>query len=352
MKLFSMAWLPLLLAGGIAGVSSSPAGIHVRKAPHSTAVSCPVANDIYPCVCTATPDGFSLDMDCSDVIDEAQLEEVFKANFPTSSFRRLTIYQNKNLRVLRDGAFGNTSFEEIWITDGVLTEVQEAALSGSALRALTLVFNMNNLSIFPFTTLISFSRLLSLDLRSNNLQVFPRIISGSLQVLYLSLNPLGDLPVDAFEGTPSLIDLHLSSTELTEILPGTLDGLTNLRIVDLGSNRLQELATNSVQCNSNTGLVDLGYNQIRSVQPNAFPGLVGGWLYIHHNLLTTLEEEVWRPLVENDGYIDPYGNPLLCGCDIAWLVRNGTLLEAVDVYTTCADGRVLASLDPADYDHC
>lgn len=46
------------------------------------------------------------------------------------------------------------------------------------------------------------------------------------------------------------------------------------------------------------------------------------------------------------------GNPLLCGCDIAWLVRNHTLLEAVDVYTTCADGRLLASLDPADYDHC
>lgn len=219
MKLLSTVCLSLVLAGGMAS-SSSTGGLHDREAPHSTAVSCPVEDDIQPCVCTTTPDGSSLDMDCSEVIDETQLEEVFMANFPNSSFRMLTIYQNKNLKVLRDGAFGNISFEEIRISDGVLTEVQEEALSGSASRALTLVFNMNNITTFPFTTLINFPRLLSLDLRANNLQGFPLIISGSLQVLYLSLNPLGDLPVDAFGGTPSLTDLHLPNTELEQILPG------------------------------------------------------------------------------------------------------------------------------------
>lgn len=219
-----MLCLLLLLAGGIPCGCSSPVEPQVRRAQHSAAVSCPVAEDISPCLCTTALDGLSLDMDCSRVLDEDQLETVFLANFPVSAFRRLTIYQNKNLQVLRNGALGNTSYEEIWITDGVLTEVQDMALSGSASTARTLVLNMNNLTIFPFAALSTFTELLSLDLRTNNLQGFPSITSPTLEVLYLSHNPLGNLPVDAFAGTPSIIDLHLSSAELTQILPGECRG--------------------------------------------------------------------------------------------------------------------------------
>lgn len=314
--------------------------------------SCPNDADIRPCECTVSSDGLYLDMDCSMVQDEEQLEAVFQADFPDSAFRRFAIHENKQLRVLRDGTFEFVTFEEIWITDGVLEKIEDAALSNSASTARSLIFNINNISVFPFSTLGNFKELLSLDLRVNNLQGFPKLTSSTLEVLYLSHNPLGELPVDAFAGTPSIIDLHLSNNKITQILPGTFQSLTNLRNVGLGNNQLTELVENSVQCNSNTGLVDLGYNELRTVHPNAFPGLSGGWLYIHHNYITTLEEDVWRPTVDNDGYLDPYGNPLLCGCDIAWLLQDAILLDAVDIYTTCADGRRLIDLDPVDYNHC
>ncbi|KAK8399281.1 hypothetical protein O3P69_003418 [Scylla paramamosain] len=235
------------------------------------AISCPNDADIRPCECTVSLDGFSLDMDCSKVQDEDQLEAVFQADFPTSAFRRFTIHQNKQLRILRDGTFKLVTFEEIWITDGILEKIEDAALSNSASTARSLIFNINNISVFPFSTLNNFKELLSLDLRVNNLQGFPKLTSSTLQVLYLSHNPLGGLPVDAFAGTPSIIDLHLSNTEIPQILPGTLEALPNLRNVGLGNNHLKELAQNSVQCNSNTGLVDLGYNELRTVHPNAFP---------------------------------------------------------------------------------
>ncbi|XP_045130391.1 oplophorus-luciferin 2-monooxygenase non-catalytic subunit-like isoform X2 [Portunus trituberculatus] len=316
------------------------------------ATSCPNDADIRPCECIVSSDGFSLDMDCSKVQDEEQLKAVFQADFPTSAFRRFTIHQNKQLRILRDGTFNYVTFEEIWITDGILEKIEDAALSDSASTARNLIFNLNNISIFPFSILSNFEELLSLDLRVNNLQGFPKLTSSTLKILYLSHNPLGSLPVDAFGGTPSITDLHLSNTKITEILPGTLQGLPKLRNIGLGNNQLKELVENSVQCNSNTGLVDLGYNELRTVHPNAFPGFRSGWLYIHHNYITTLEENVWRILVEHDGYLDPYGNPLLCGCDIAWLLNNATLRDAVDKYTTCADGRKLIDLNPTDYDHC
>lgn len=182
--------------------------------------SCPNGADIHPCECIVSSDGLSLDMDCSKVLDEEQLEAVFQADFPTSTFRRFTIHQNKQLQILRDGTFNFVTFEEIWITDGILEKVEDAALSSSAPTVRSLIFNLNNISVFPFSTLSDFKELLSLDLRVNNLQGFPKLASSTLQTLYLSHNPLGGLPVDAFAGTPSIIDLHLSNTKITQILPG------------------------------------------------------------------------------------------------------------------------------------
>lgn len=42
-----------------------------------------------------------------------------------------------------------------------------------------------------------------------------------------------------------------------------------------------------------------------------FTGLTG-WVYIHHNHLTELRESVWRNLLEIEGYVDPYGELLIC----------------------------------------
>lgn len=56
---------------------------------------------------------------------------------------------------------------------------------------------------------------------------------------------------------------------------------------------------------------------------------------------------------ENNRPISPWpGNPLVCGCDIAWLLNTSFIGQISPMFTTCEDGRMLALLDPADYAEC
>ncbi|XP_042216928.1 oplophorus-luciferin 2-monooxygenase non-catalytic subunit-like [Homarus americanus] len=314
-------------------------------------LACPVEEDIIPCVCSQW-NKISLDLDCSDVEDEDDLARVFKANFPYPQFRRLTIKNNQHVKVLRKSDLGNITFEQFWITDGVLEEVEEGALSTSASTIVNLVFNFNNISSFPFLDLKDFPMLTSLDMRHNEIKGFPELYSETLGSLFLSVNPLGELPVHAFANTPSLVNIHLSQTRIPEIIPGTFENLKLLKNLGMGANLITHLDENAIQCSHTTGLIDLGYNTIRDVHVNAFPGLVNGWIYIHHNGIKFLEEEVWKPLIDSGGYIDPYGNPLECGCDVAWVVRDPVVRDGFDIYTSCADGQMLVDLDPFDYVPC
>ena len=44
------------------------------------------------------------------------------------------------------------------------------------------------------------------------------------------------------------------------------------------------------------------------------------------------------------------GNPLTCGCDIAWLVSNSTYLNKT--YGICKNGTDIQDLNSSGYDHC
>lgn len=52
-------------------------------------------------------------------------------------------------------------------------------------------------------------------------------------------------------------------------------------------------------------------------------------------------------------YIVPLGNPLVCGCDIAWLVTNPDWVGKIGNTAECADGVRIVDLDPQYYtDNC
>lgn len=182
---------------------------------------CPIAEDILPCQCSLDHRD-NMDMDCSAVRSEDQLAEVFKAYFPNPNFRKFILYRNEKVKVLRAGTLGNTTYQQFWVTEGALETVEEQALSGSFPTALYLVFNFNSISTFPFSDLPSFLRLASLDLRHNDLNGFPKLKSNTLKTLYLSYNPLGCLPVGAFDNTPAMKDLQLTQTEIPWIPPGII----------------------------------------------------------------------------------------------------------------------------------
>ena len=71
-----------------------------------------------------------------------------------------------------------------------------------------------------------------------------------------------------------------------------------------------------------------------------------------NNNLVTLDRNIFLPVVESllgragaaSGQLLIDGNPLECGCDIAWLVTNSSLLNVVSD-GHCVNGTKLTHLD-------
>ena len=69
-------------------------------------------------------------------------------------------------------------------------------------------------------------------------------------------------------------------------------------------------------------------------------------LQLVNNNINRLPREIFQPLVENLAEMLIDGNPLDCGCDIAWLITNPSLLNVVhDAH--CLNGTRITNLDAA-----
>lgn len=182
---------------------------------------CPEPQDILPCVCTNVSLS-SMKMDCSEIVDEYELMNVFSAFFPVTNFDKLVIANNNYLTTLPNGVFNNVSFRSISIYRGVLEIIEEAALSSSFSTAESLMLYQNKISDFPFHVLSSFIRLTILSLADNHLQGLPDLSSATLEHLYLDNNPLGQVATTTFTNTPALSVIYLQETGLQEIASGML----------------------------------------------------------------------------------------------------------------------------------
>lgn len=185
-------------------------------------IPCPNTADIAPCVCTVMQDN-SIEMDCSDVSNEDELERVFRAEFPFPAFKRLVIYENSDLAVLWEGVLGITNYEEIIITKGVLQAVDDGAFSGSYSTLKQLDLTSNWISYFPFHESGSFRHLETLILDNNKLRIFPGISSITVSNLSLAFNPLDDISTTVLQQLPNLVELNLQGCELDSSPAGNIN---------------------------------------------------------------------------------------------------------------------------------
>ncbi|XP_042216497.1 oplophorus-luciferin 2-monooxygenase non-catalytic subunit-like [Homarus americanus] len=315
-----------------------------------TNLPCPEAESISPCLCTS--DGsYTMYMDCSAVESEKQLASIMSQKFPFPGFYSLVIKNNDNLKVLRSGALGVNTFQEFHITDGALQEVEVGALSGSYSTTTILDFNNNYITSFPWERISSFISLETLSARSNFIALFPTLVSNSLAYLDLSNNPMGSMPVTAFINTPALKEIYIREIGIYNLPSGTFFGHPHLSTLQLSFNNLGQLTEGAVQMGAGKTKVYLNNNMISNVAANSFSGLISGdFVYLYSNELTELVEEVWQPLIMFGVYLDFRFNPLTCGCDIAWIVLNPSILSHIDSDTTCSNGQFIVDLDPAIYE--
>ncbi|CAL4185140.1 unnamed protein product [Meganyctiphanes norvegica] len=290
---------------------------------------CPDVEDIAPCVCTHHNESNAMDLECSAVESEEQLKQIFKADFPFKNFHQFDLHWNNNIKVLEAGVLNGISFEIINICFTDLEVVELHALNSCYETATELILYGNKITSFPFDELSLFSKLSYFDISANSVSV---------------------IPTDAFHGLTALERLHVSRNNADIV--GTFQDLPNLQGIALDYNAITTVPVNFIK----TGSSDLSYiwldsNNIVSVEPGAFDIVDGLDIYIGGNLLSTLDEATWSPYLEAMGRLYAGFNPLICGCDIAWLFREDQLLEQV-YDATCNDGGSLHDLDPSMFDNC
>ncbi|CAL4118984.1 unnamed protein product [Meganyctiphanes norvegica] len=294
---------------------------------------CPDSEDNAPCVCTYDIDSEdnTMDLDCSAVESQEQVKQILKADFPFKNFGQFDLtYNYNNITVLESGVFNGVSFEIINIYYTDLEVVELKALNSWYETATKLNLFNNKITSFPFDELSQFSK---------------------LRYFSISGNSLGMVPADAFHGLTALEYLGVSDNYANFV--GTFQDLPNLRDIDMFSNALTTVSANFIKTGSSYLMhIDLSGNNIVSVEPGAFDIVEGLEINMYGNSLSTLEEATWRPHLEAGGTLFAAYNPLICGCDIAWLFGEDQLLEQIGNYTTCNDGENLHDLDPSIFDPC
>ncbi|CAL4124438.1 unnamed protein product [Meganyctiphanes norvegica] len=324
----------------------------IKSPPRDTL--CPASEDISPCVCIG--EYSPLSMDCSNVTTEYQLRRIFTSHFPVTHFYMFNTFESP-LTVLESGVFGEVTFTHFKMEYGSLIQVENGALDNmyDTLEELWLV--ENHIEVFPFEAIESFTKLKILSIQNNweHMSVLPVMVSGSLIELYLGKLTLGAVPVDAFQGLPMIERIYLYSDKIPSIESGTFSHLTHLRVLDLSGNLLTHIPTEFVHSSdglNNLTSIRLSNNQIEAVEAKAFDAVAGVGIHLFGNNIATIDEEVWKPLFEVGLELDLSSNPLLCGCDIAWVVRNPGYLVQIKRAVKCADGVYLHDLDPHMFNDC
>ncbi|KAK3867761.1 hypothetical protein Pcinc_026806 [Petrolisthes cinctipes] len=315
-----------------------------NKDQHLRELPCPPAEDIQPCVCTVIDSStYDIGMDCSSVTTNDQLASIFSKDFPYNDFFSLVIDNNYDLTTIRPGDLGQKTFQEIYISYGSLITLEYRVFSSSYDTLTYLDIRYTNLDYFPFHELSLFTQLKYLHFENNQFHGSPSLSSSTLRLLHLNGNPIEGFELNVL---PLLEEIWLQSTELTYLDPGTFTELLNLDYIHLAYNGLQVLEAGTINLQTSHNTVHLYNNDLTSIAEGALVGLKGGTLDVQNNQLTEVAEAVFRPLMDDGVDVYASGNPLDCGCEIAWLVTSDTYMSQLDSDASCTSGQLVSELDP------
>ncbi|XP_030850381.1 slit homolog 3 protein-like [Strongylocentrotus purpuratus] len=174
--------------------------------------------------------------------------------------------------------------------------------------------------LFNLTTL-DMSKNLRIGILGLELGIFHNL--SALQELSLDACAISNLHPLVFTGLESLQKLNLSGNNLNQIRTGVLTGLGQIRSITLDENILANLDEGTFLNNSRLTSLSLANNK-----------------------LTSLNENTFRPIYSSLSLVDLSQNPLVCTCDLEWLLdwlnQNRTVSLANEEQTLCA----AASLAP------
>ncbi|XP_050731150.1 oplophorus-luciferin 2-monooxygenase non-catalytic subunit-like [Eriocheir sinensis] len=331
----------LLLCAATLTQAASEASLAEPK----SAFPCPEVIDISPCVCTLF--GVDLQLDCSKVADNTQLEQVFQADFPFKNFSLLTIIANPEdprigIVTLDENTFQDITFANIHISHTNLEFIYPTAFDKSAPMLETLIVTDSFLQLFPFD-LVDYAPFLT-DLRvfRNNLIHMPEMSSDTLTYLEVAYNPGLQYGDHALRNLPNLEYFVANDIELAHVGENAFYANTKLVYVDLSYNKLETLYAGSLKFQSPIQTIRLNNNNIHTVEVGAIEGLGSGaptMLWMYNNFVESLDQKVWEPAFNSvAGKVRTFvfdGNPFECACNILWLKSNPEHLKTIARGTIC-----------------
>ncbi|CAL4114158.1 unnamed protein product, partial [Meganyctiphanes norvegica] len=308
---------------------------------------CPPADVISPCTCR-----FSR-LDCSKVLDENDLSRVFRG-LNTTYLHGLRIMNNKNVTFLEGDTFGDVYFDSIAITSCALKSVDRETFIKSSETVTELLLSDNELDdTFPFGSLVEYTVLDVLIMHSNEIKSVPHLAIYSLKHLDLSWNQITSTPDDPFKHLPNLEEIRFLDCGIQDLPPNLFSSLPNLRIVYMSRNNFPQIKHNTFSITSSQmELINLIVCGVEEIDVDAFHGLSNMTIAISYNNIVTLDELVFRPLLNNDITLSLYGNELNCGCDVAWIMADSQY-QNLTSNAMCSTGEWLTDLDPSWFeDNC
>ncbi|CAG0901740.1 unnamed protein product [Darwinula stevensoni] len=309
---------------------------------------CPDPEDILPCTCYHN--GNIVNVACLDATSSEQIFSVF--NDVNWLFKKLTefwIMSTEGVRELPEGVFGDVMFQSISVSQNDFVSIHPSVLLSSKDRIQDLFFFETLLEEFPWDTFPQLTNLTEVDVIHNALTTLPSLQSASLGFLSVRSNQIH--VIEAAPSLPNLRQLHLDDNPISELPTGFFNDMGKLeefwcQYCSFGPT----LPTGSFQFHSERiSHVDLWGNSISTLELDAIAGIQSNTrIVLRENVITELTEASFRPIVEilsqGDGEMDVYGNPVECGCSIAWLILNPDFLGRV--IGACADGTNFQDLDP------
>lgn len=223
----------------------------------------------------------AIDLDCSAVRDDNELQQVFRSNIPFTKFRKLTILgdvpnlQRVHITTLDRVTFQNVSFSsfEIGYTD--LTTITTDAFYDSMSELEEMSITDSFIKYFPFNMLVNCPNLKTLHVDHNELIHMSPIVSANLLYLDVSYNPSLTYEDNAFYEAPTLEYLHLNDIGLTHVAADTFYNQVNLKFLDLDHNNLGVLMKDALRFTNTPPHIEqvkLDGNQIHMVEPLAIAG--------------------------------------------------------------------------------
>ncbi|XP_071540610.1 uncharacterized protein [Panulirus ornatus] len=284
---------------------------------------CPADADIFPCTCEFDSAG-NLDLTCVNITTN-DLSRVFMAEFPFNRFNKFTL-QNSTIPVLENGVFGSVTFKSVLLESNNMTTIEALALENSYGVLEHFIMHEEPADTpytWPLPDIANFIHLKEIDISGPYAAMEP-LESSTLTDVILSLYELTSLPPNPFSGAVGIKTLILQETKLENIEPRTFELLTALKKLEISDAHLKELTESSMAFTSGSlAFVNLSKNDISNVMKDAFSGLPKSAVVdLSDNMLLELKRDAFSSLLTSltAGYIDVGRNPLLCGCDLVWLL--------------------------------